>query len=287
MLVTNPIELTSEELAQQKAQQKAEREARFRAKRKLEQKLIVEDYHKAMVDERNQEKLKGKQYIGFRAKRLFKNGLVENLPTEYAFILKACEEFITNPKRFPALYAWGGEGIRNIQCRTLLARVLACILPNTDLIGGRIGDPSEAGMHTISWNTIAEDYALRFGEYISPESLARAVKRLKLAGYLRTERINVTVNATEGTIRSAAAYKQFSEKFFSDLNVVRYSNIVKSILETRKRQRSIGKRFSWISRRELSNKVQEIYNATNLNTFAEQAAHIFHSYKSFKSLTPH
>ncbi|POC48370.1 hypothetical protein CRN32_20810, partial [Vibrio vulnificus] len=115
-------------------------------------------------------------HIGFTARRLLRSGEVVQLPHEYAFILKACQEFIHNPQRFPALFAWGGTAINNIQCRTLIAKVLACILPNTDLIGGRIGIPTEAGLKTISYDQLQEDYALRWGEYISPKSFAKVIK---------------------------------------------------------------------------------------------------------------
>lgn len=59
---------------------------------------------------------------------------------------------------------------------------------------------------------------------------------LKRAGYLYSERINVCVDMKEGTIRSAPAYKQFTERFFSDLKVVRYNNICSLIVASRKRQ---------------------------------------------------
>jgi len=270
----------------EKAQQKAVRESAFRAKRKLLQKKYVELHHEVIARE-NEGKEKATFEIGFKARRITRGGKVENLPQEFARILKACEEFITNPKRFPSLYAWGGDGVNNVQCRRLIARVLACILTNTDLIGGRIGQPTEAGIKTISWNQIAEDYALRFGEYVSPESVASVVRRLKQAAYLHTERINVNVNASEGEIRSAAAYKQLSERFFSDLKVVRYPNIVEMILATRTRQEKKGLRFAWLDFRTLASKVQEIYNANRLNEHAQTNASIFNAYHANPSLIPH
>lgn len=262
-----------------KAKQKSETEARYRARRKA-RKLELVELHKTVIVAINEDKPKTSFDIGFKARRLRRDGKVETLPQEFARILKACEEFIENPKRFPALFAWGGDAVRNIQCRTLIAKVLACILPNTDLIGGRIGEPTEAGIKTISWDQIQEDYALRFGEYISPKSFGKVVKYLTRAGYLRSERINVNVNEVEGAIRSAPAYKQLSERFFSDLKVVRYSNIVEMILATRKRQESKGLSFKWLSFREIAKKVQEIYNASSLNNIADTAEIIFRSYTS-------
>lgn len=269
-----------------RVQQKAARESAYRARRKLLQKRYV-DLHDEVVSTHNQRDPKTRFEIAFKARRLRRDGKVENLPQEFARILKACEEFITNPKRFPSLFAWGGDGINNIQCRRLIARVLACILPNCDLIGGRIGQATEAGMKTISWNQIAEDYALRFGEYVSPESISRVVRRLKQAGYLHCERINVNVDAVGGEIRSAAAYKQFSERFFADLKVVRYPNIVEMILNTRTRQEKKGLRFAWIAFRELASKVQEIYNVTNLNKTADLAAGVLFAHRATPTLIPY
>ncbi len=269
-----------------KATQKAQTEARYRARRKA-RKLELVELHRAAVAAENAKKPKTEFKIAFRSRRLRRDGKVETLPQEFARILKACEEFIDNPKRFPALFAWGGDAVNNIQCRTLVARVLACILPNTDLIGGRIGEPTESGMKTISWDQVEEDYALRFGEFIAPKSMAKAIKYLRRAGYIRTERINVNVDQAEGTIRSAASYKQLSERFFSDLKVVRYRNIADLILATRKRQESKGLNFKWLSFREIASRVQEIYNATTLDTIADSATTVFKAYSATPMHSPH
>nr|AEY78128.1 hypothetical protein [Aliivibrio fischeri] len=214
-----------------------------------------------------------------------RSGKWETLPPEYARILKSCEEFIDNPNRFPALNAWGGEGVNNIQCRRLIANVLACIIVNTDLIGGRIGLPTEAGLKPISYDHLQEDYALRFGRYISPKSFAKAISYLKRAGYLHSERVNVCVDMKEGTVRSAPAYKQFSERFFSDLKVVRYSNICELIIASRKRQEQKGLRFSWMSFRTLASGVQDVFNADKLNNVAQSVTTVFEAY--LPQLAPH
>ncbi len=268
------------------AQQKAATEAAYRARRKARKHELVE-LHKAVVAAENAKKPKTPFQIAFRSRRLRRDGIVETLPQEFARILKACEELITNKKRFPALYAWGGDGVNNIQCRTNIARVLACILVNTDLIGGRIGEPTEAGIKTISWDQVQEDYALRFGEYIAPKSFAKALKYLRRAGYLHCERINVNVDKEEGAVRSAPAYKQLTERFFSDLKVVRYPNIVELILATRKRQESKGLCFKWLSFRDIAKKVQEIYNGKKLDSYAEATASIFQSFSPAPAFSPH
>ncbi|HGS5703857.1 TPA: hypothetical protein ACMDOW_004667, partial [Vibrio parahaemolyticus] len=135
------------------AQQKAATEAAYRARRKA-RKFELVALHKAAIAAENAKKPKTPFVIAFRSRRLRRDGVIETLPQEFARILKACEELITNKKRFPALYAWGGDGVNNIQCRINIARVLACILVNTDLIGGRIGEPTEAGIQTISWDQV-------------------------------------------------------------------------------------------------------------------------------------
>jgi len=144
---------------------KGEYDAEYRAKRKLRKQTLIELHHD--VVERENQKLQAQDKtanfaIGFRARRLLRNGEVETLPQEFARILKGCEEFIENPNRFPSLRAWC-DATNNVQSRRLIAKVLACILPNTDLIGGRVGVPTEAGIRTISYDQLQKDYALRFG----------------------------------------------------------------------------------------------------------------------------
>ncbi|EGQ8399462.1 hypothetical protein ACV970_004609 [Vibrio parahaemolyticus] len=277
---------TAEQNTLTPAQQKAATEAAYRARRKARKFELVE-LHKAAVAAENAKKPKTPFVIAFRSRRLRRDGVIETLPQEFARILKACEELITNKKRFPALYAWGGDGVNNIQCRTNIARVLACILVNTDLIGGRIGEPTEAGIQTISWDQVQEDYALRFGEFIAPKSFAKALKYLRRAGYLHCERINVNVNEKEGTVRSAPAYKQLTERFFADLKVVRYPNIVELILATRKRQESKGLHFKWLSFRNIAKQVQEIYNGKKLDGYAEATASVFQAFSPSPAFTPH
>ncbi|MGF1868351.1 hypothetical protein [Photobacterium indicum] len=260
---------------------KGEYDAEYRAKRKLRKQTLIELHHD--VVERENQKLQAQEKtanftIGFRARRLLRNGEVETLPQEFARILKGCEEFIDNPNRFPSLHAWC-DATNNVQSRRLIAKVLACILPNTDLIGGRVGVPTEAGIRTISYDQLQEDYALRFGEFISPNSFKKAIQHLGHAGYFHSERINVCVDQKSGTVRSAAAFKQFTERFFSDLKVVRYSNICQMIIATRERQKKKGLRFFWVARRLLMEGVQQIFNASTLNDYADTTSTVFSAYQ--------
>lgn len=259
--------------------------AEYRAKRKARKHELI-DLYRSVIDAKQNEEPSFK--IEFSSRRLLRSGEVINLPHEFAFILKACEEFIDNPQRFPSLFAWGGDAINNIQCRTLIAKVLACILPSTDLIGGRIGLATEAGLKTISYDQLQEDYALRFGEFISPKSFAKVIKYLKRAAYLHTERINVCVDECEGTIRSAAAYKQLTVSFFRDLKVVKYKNICDLIIATRKRMEKKGLNFNWMSFRSIAAGVQDIFNAKTLNTYAQTTSSLLHAHSSsYKPAAPH
>ena len=255
---------------------KPEYDKAYRAKRKARKHELIELFQETITV---QQETNQNFTIGFSCRRLLRSGEVVNLPHEYAFILKACQEFIDNPQRFPALFAWGGAAVNNIQCRTLISKTLACILPNTDLIGGRIGLPTLAGLKTISYDQLQEDYVLRWGEYISPKSFAKVMKYLKRANYLRTERINVCVDDVEGTVRSAAAYKQFSEGFFQDLKVVRYKEICALIIASRKRMEKKGLRFDWLSFRTIASGVQDIFNATRLNDYANKVTSLFGGYE--------
>ncbi len=159
-------------------------------------------------------------------------------------------------------------------------------MPNTDLIGGRIGTPTKVGLKPISYDELQEDYALRWGEYIAPKSFAKAIRYLKRAGYLYSERINVCVDDEEGTVRSAAAYKQFTEAFFRDLKVVRYPNICQLIIASRQRQEQKGLRFEWLNFRTLASKVQEIFNASRFNAYAQTASDLFDAAAEFSPSPP-
>ncbi len=253
---------------------KAEYDKAYRARRKARKHELIELHQEVIAAQQEQ---MPNFTIGFSCRRLLRSGEVVNLPHEYAFILKGCQEFIDNPQRFPALFAWGGAAVNNIQCRTLIAKVLACILPNTDLIGGRIGLPTEAGLKTISYDQLQEDYSLRWGEYIAPKSFAKVMKYLKRANYLCSERINVCVDDAEGTVRSAAAYKQLTEAFFKDLKVVRYKEICALIIASRKRMEDKGLRFEWLNYRTIASGIQEIFNATRFNRYADKVMSLFTS----------
>ncbi|GBK99887.1 hypothetical protein VH1709_contig00039-0043 [Vibrio harveyi] len=268
---------------------KSQYDKAYRLMRKERKQALIELHHDVLSPKSKLDELELDQdsyHIGFTARRLLRSGEVVQLPHEYAFILKACQEFIHNPQRFPALFAWGGTAINNIQCRTLIAKVLACILPNTDLIGGRIGIPTEAGLKTISYDQLQEDYALRWGEYISPKSFAKVIKYLQRAAYLHSERINVCVDDAEGTVRSAAAYKQFTEAFFRDIKVVRYPNICELIIASRKRMEKKGLRFDWLNFRTIASGIQEIYNATRCNDYAKSVSNLFTAMTHY-SPSPH
>ena len=277
-MIFSSLDLSSEAYEQKKL-----KDAQYRAKRKEHKRALI-DIHNSVL---KAEQVKMPTFeFGFKARRLFPNGEWTYLPEEFGRILKALEEFIDNPNRFPALNTWGGAAINNIQCRRLIAKVLVCILPNTDLIGGRVGLPTEAGMKPISYNQLQEDYALRWGEFISPKSFAKVVRYLKRAGYYTSERINVCVDSSDGTVRSAAAYKQFTERFFTDLKVVRYKNIAQSILATRARNEKKGLRFAWINYRTIASGIQEMFNAHTLNRFADTTAKMFLTKQAQSPLLP-
>ena len=264
---------------------KSQRDSEYRAKRKARKHELIELHDSVVIREQEENP---NFVIGFTNRRLLRSGECVDLPHEFAFILKGCEEYIENPQRFPSLFAWGGAAVNNIQCRRLIARVLACILPNTDLIGGRIGLPTEAGMKPVSYDQLQEDYALRWGEFISSKSFGKVIKYLKRASYLTTERINVCVSKEDGTVRSAAAYKQFSAGFFKDLKVTCYSNISKLIMATRARMEKKGFRFSWLSYRSIAAGIQEIFNATRLNESAAFMSSLFTGHQTEQlNLSPH
>ncbi|GAL11466.1 hypothetical protein JCM19233_2456 [Vibrio astriarenae] len=83
-----------------RARQKAETEAQYRAARKARKHELVA-LHNAVVAHENHNKPQATFEIGFKARRIRRDGQVETLPQEFARILKGCEEFITNQNVFP------------------------------------------------------------------------------------------------------------------------------------------------------------------------------------------
>ncbi|EGQ8927029.1 hypothetical protein DLH98_20055 [Vibrio parahaemolyticus] len=274
--------------------QRKKTSAAYRAARQARVRECIGIHHAAIEAEKARLKAKGKPnpnyQIGFTKRRVLRdkeNPRAVPLPTEFAMILKACEEFIDNPRRFHALYTWVPE-MRNRQARELVARVLACLLANTDMISGRVGEPSPQGMKPLSYHQFHEDHALRFGKYIAPKSFNKAVGYLKRAGYYNSESINIPIGDSEGTVRGAPAYKQFSETFFNDLKVVRYKNVAESIIETRARQIKDGLRHAWVSFRDMANGVVQRYlNANKFEQVAESNLRVFEAYTPQISLNPH
>ncbi|MEZ8822348.1 hypothetical protein AB6D93_22230, partial [Vibrio sp. 10N.247.310.23] len=124
-------------------------------------------------------------------------------------------------------------------------------------------------------------------EFISPKSFAKVIRYLQRASYLATERINVCVDAEEGTVRSAASYKQFSATFFKDLKVVSFGNICELIIASRKRMELKGLRFEWLNFRSIASGIQEIFNATKLNQTASFVSSLFTAPQKAAQLSPH
>lgn len=217
-----------------------------------------------------------------------KTGGVSRMPTEFAFILKACEEFIDNKHRFPSLYQLGGDALNKKNVRIQMAKVLAVLLTHTDLYQGRIGIPTKEGIDTISYDTLIHDYILRWGEIISPKAMGKCAARLGLAGYLHSKNINVKIpndksselkadlnkvtlddeNAYE--VRSAASYKQFTTTFISELKVTLFDNVMQMIRKTRERKVSNGLMFHWMTYKQIGTRLLLALTGDTLNAGSEQ-----------------
>ena len=95
------------------------------------------------------------------------------------------------------------------------------------------------------------------------------------------------MDAEEGTVRSAASYKQFSATFFKDLKVVSFGNICELIIASRKRMEQKGLRFEWLNFRTIASGIQEIFNATKLNQTASFVSSLFTGPQKAAQLSPH
>lgn len=213
--------------------------------------------------------------IGFRAWRMnAKDGTFTKMPTEFAFILKACEELIDNKRRFPSLYQADCVAMNYRNVRIQMAKVLAVLLSNSDFFHGRVGTPSPEGMIPISYETIWRDYIFRWGEIISPKALRKCIKRLEHAGLFMSRRIYVQVQVppsgkldkrTAGLVtidemgiyevRSSASYKQLTMQFFKELKVTEYKNVSQDILKTRKKKLAEGNLFTWMRFSQLASRL--------------------------------
>ncbi|ENN6469977.1 hypothetical protein AB9X29_003778 [Vibrio vulnificus] len=217
-----------------------------------------------------------------------KTGEVNKMPPEFALIFKACEELIDNKRRFPSLYEHGGEAMNNRKVRILMAKVLAVMLSNADFYHGRVGMPTAAGMDTISYDYLMQNYVLRWGEIISPKTMGKCVKRLELSGLLYTKPVyvqidtesekkyqdNATYNNEERTyeVRSAASYKQFTMQFIQELKVTLYKNVMSMLKKTRDSKLAKGLSFDWIGYKTLGDKLRKALDAYRLNDVTKQLA---------------
>ncbi|AHJ02685.1 hypothetical protein D5E87_21795 [Vibrio parahaemolyticus] len=217
-----------------------------------------------------------------------KTGGVSRMPTEFAFILKACEELIDNKRRFPSLYQRGGEAMNKRNVRVQMAKLLAVLLTHADLYHGRIGVPTKDGIDTISYDTIIHDYILRWGEIISPKAVRNCTKRLALAGYLYTKNIYVKIPNDDSSelkadlnkvtldeekvyeVRSAASYKQFTTTFISELKVTLFQNIMKMVHKTRERKLSEGFMFHWMTYKQIGERLLLAIAGDTLNSGSQQ-----------------
>lgn len=231
------------------------RKAYFAAKKKEQRNSRIDkvNFHNQVLSTQDKP-------LGFTAKRLKESGEIVNLPPYMNHVFKACQEFIDNPYRFKSLRLHGGHGVRYINVRKNIAKVLVVLLARSDLIDGRIGVPTTEGIDTISHNQLMNDYALRFGQMIEDKTWYTTLNYLKRCGFLHQVKINVSLPGTNGTpkIRSAASFKQFTISFIKELKVTLYNNVAKMIHDTRFVQSSKGYKFDWIPFMVIANRLATI-----------------------------
>ncbi|MFA0279965.1 hypothetical protein AB4489_26200, partial [Vibrio sp. 10N.222.55.F8] len=76
---------------------KSQYDKAYRLMRKARKRELIKMHHEVLNPKpaQSETELDQDDYaIGFKARRLLRSGDVVNLPHEYAFILKACQEFI-------------------------------------------------------------------------------------------------------------------------------------------------------------------------------------------------
>lgn len=208
-----------------------------------------------------------KSCIGFQCFRIDEiTKEVYRLPTEFSFLFKACEEFIDNPHRFPSLLAYGGQGLNRRDIREKVARVMCVLLARTQVIEGRIGRATPSGIRPMSYYSFANDYVLRFGEWIEESSFYTFKKYLVKAGYLLEDKVTAKISSgSESVIRSTASYKQFTNEFFKELKVTSYKEVANFVIKTREREYKKGLSFKWITFLQLIDELAKAVTALKLN----------------------
>ncbi|WP_039977431.1 hypothetical protein [Vibrio jasicida] len=186
-------------------------------------------------------------------------------------VLTMCENVVHNPAVLPRLAAYC-PGMKRKDVRTYTAQVLAVLLCSSEFEGGRIGYLQVgAEMNPKSHRELMKEYLLRFGQEINEKTWYAAYDRLKKAGYIQDMKVTLPIDLPrEGQeqltlIRSAAAYKQFTPRFFEHFKVTRFENVKALIQAGIAKQKAQGYGFKWVSYSILAKGIRDRIQAQFLN----------------------
>lgn len=200
------------------------------------------------------------------------------LPVYYKAILSRCKNLINDYSVLPSLSATC-PGMNQRIVRIRMAQVLAVLLTSTEFAGGRIGRLCQgSGITPVAFSELRSAFMLRFGFEISENTWYSAIHRLRVSGLLQTMAVNVPVEVENATgdkvtiVRSAASYKQFTERFFREFKVTRYNNVMSLIEAGVSKMKSHGYIFKWVNFSCLANSVRDRVQASFLNDLIEQVA---------------
>jgi hypothetical protein len=140
----------------------------------------------------------------------------------------AFAKFVNAPQQLLRLWAVNSK-IKTLQHRqrVTLARVVRLML-SFMADNNQVGICKADAMHGITHTNLIKRYAVMFGETITEGRWYRAIKQLVDAGYLTSVHATIVDNTESALIRSIASMKQFTDLFFSDLNLEHKKDIRES-----------------------------------------------------------
>lgn len=234
------------------------------------------------------------QLPGFEPKRitLNKTGRVKagsvKLPIFYQQILTSCKNLITDRSALPSLQAYCPAMNREV-VRVRTAQILAVLLTSTEFEGGRIGIHHKGvGIMPVTHHRMRQEFLLRFGFEICEKTWYNTINRLKASGLLQTVAIQAVVELKNqlgeqfSVVRSEASYKQFTECFFREFKVTRYTNVADLIRAGIAKMKAKGYSFKWVNYNHIVNQLRDRVQANFLNELIDNTSPVtgFQTYSS-------
>lgn len=168
---------------------------------------------------------------------------IKKLPLFYGKLVKTLLKIVNCGALFRHInrnYTIIGER-RAVKAR--MCRILVLMLFHCDVLTGRIGIAKPGGYDPITHDSLRLEYARRYGEAIEPSTWYRYIGMLRDAGLLGGEEIKIAGDK-DGTVRSKASYKWFTEQFLTMIGA-KTDEIRAQAKKTKDKAMAKGLKFDW------------------------------------------